>query len=40
MSEVEKHIKTDEELQEMIAETDSGARNPTGSLPKKKKFFS
>lgn len=39
MSEVEKNIKTDEELQEMIAETDSGARNPTGAFPKKVLFL-
>ena len=39
MSEVDKSIKTDEELQEMIAETDSGARNPTGAFPKKVLFF-
>lgn len=39
MSEVENNIKTDEELQEMIAETDSGARNPTGAFPKKVLFF-
>ncbi len=31
-------IKTDEELQEMIAETESGARNPTGAFPKKVLF--
>jgi TRAP transporter 4TM/12TM fusion protein len=39
MSEVIQDIKTDEELQEMIAETDSGARNPTGTFPKKVLFF-
>ena len=39
MSEIEKNIKTDDELQEMIAETDSGARNPTGAFPKKVLFF-
>ena len=32
MSEIKKAIKTDEELQQMIAETDSGVCNPTGSL--------
>ncbi len=39
MSEANYDIKTDEELQEMIAETDSGARNPTGAFPKKVLFF-
>ncbi len=39
MSEADTNIKTDEELQEMIAETDSGARNPTGAFPKKVLFF-
>ncbi len=39
MSEIKEAIKTDEELQEMIAETDSGARNPTGSFPKAVLFF-
>ena len=39
MSEATYDIKTDEELQEMIAETDSGARNPTGAFPKKVLFF-
>jgi len=38
MSEVTTQIKTEEELQEMIAETESGARNPTGSFPKKVLF--
>jgi TRAP-type uncharacterized transport system fused permease subunit len=31
--------KSREELEEMIAETDSGARNPTGAIPKKVLFF-
>jgi len=39
MSDVNGAVKTDEELQEMIAETDSGARNPTGVIPKKILFF-
>ncbi len=39
MSEAEQVVKTDEELQEMIAETDSGARNPIGAFPKKVLFF-
>jgi len=30
---------SDEELQEMIAETETGARNPTGAIPKKILFF-
>ena len=38
MSEEKTQIKTEEELQEMIAETESGARNPTGSFPKKVLF--
>jgi len=38
MSEAEQVVKTDEELQEMIAETDSGARNPIGAFPKKVLF--
>ena len=39
MSEVDASIKTDEELQEMIAETDSGARNPTGAFSIKVLFL-
>ncbi|OEU73130.1 MAG: C4-dicarboxylate ABC transporter [Desulfuromonadales bacterium C00003093] len=39
MTESQKNIKTDDELQEMIAETESGARNPTGAFPKKILFF-
>ncbi len=39
MTESGKNIKTDDELQEMIAETESGARNPTGAFPKKILFF-
>lgn len=35
----ENAVKTQEELQEMIAETDSGARNPSGTIPKKVLFF-
>ena len=38
MTEAKSSIKTEEELQEMIAETESGARNPTGSFPKKVLF--
>jgi len=39
MTELKGSVKTDEELQEMIAETDSGARNPTGAIPKKILFL-
>ena len=28
-----------EQLQEMVAETETGARNPTGTIPKKILFF-
>ncbi|MBE9487064.1 MAG: TRAP transporter permease [Chloroflexi bacterium] len=35
MTESKENIKTDDELQEMIAETEAGARNPTGVFPKK-----
>ncbi len=38
MSEEKTQIKTEEELQEMIAETESGARNPTGAFPKRVLF--
>ncbi|CAB5079366.1 TRAP-type uncharacterized transport system, fused permease component [Olavius algarvensis associated proteobacterium Delta 3] len=31
--------KSAEELQEMVAETESGARNPTGAIPKKVLFY-
>jgi TRAP transporter 4TM/12TM fusion protein len=30
---------SDEQLQEMVAETETGARNPTGTIPKKILFF-
>ena len=39
MTEAQETVKTDDELQEMIAETESGARNPSGSFPKKVLFF-
>ena len=39
MTESNETIKTDEELAEMIAETESGARNPTGVFPKKVLFL-
>ena len=32
-------VKSQEQLQEMIAESDTGARNPTGAIPKKILFF-
>ncbi len=38
MTEAKSSVKTEEELQEMIAETESGARNPTGAFPKKVLF--
>lgn len=38
MTESKTSIKSEEELQEMIAETESGARNPTGSFSKKVLF--
>ncbi len=31
--------KSEQELQDMVAETESGARNPTGAFPKKVLFF-
>jgi TRAP transporter 4TM/12TM fusion protein len=39
MTESTDSVKSQEELQEMIAETDSGARNPTGAIPKKILFY-
>jgi len=39
MTEANETTKTEEELAEMIAETESGARNPTGAFPKKVLFF-
>lgn len=39
MTEPTSTTATDEELQEMIAETETGARNPTGAIPKKILFF-
>ena len=38
MTEAKSSTKSEEELQEMIAETESGARNPTGAFPKKVLF--
>jgi TRAP transporter 4TM/12TM fusion protein len=39
MSELPKEIKTGDDLPEMIVEVESGARNPSGSFPKKVLFF-
>ena len=39
MTESTDSVKSQEELQAMIAETDSGARNPTGGFPKKMLFY-
>jgi TRAP transporter 4TM/12TM fusion protein len=39
MTDSNENIKTEEELAEMIAETESGARNPTGAFPKKVLFL-
>lgn len=39
MTESTDSVKSQEELEAMIAETDSGARNPTGGFPKKMLFY-
>ena len=39
MTESSTATASQEELQEMIAETDTGARNPTGTIPKKILFY-
>ena len=39
MTESASSVKSKEELEAMIAETDSGARNPTGGFPKKILFY-
>ncbi len=39
MTESKSSLKSEEELQEMIAETESGARNPTGAISKNVLFF-
>ena len=39
MTESTDSVKSQEQLQEMIAESDTGARNPTGAIPKKILFF-
>jgi len=39
MTESTESPKTEEQLQEMIAESDTGARNPTGAIPKKVLYY-
>ncbi|WDP93065.1 MAG: TRAP transporter permease [Desulfobacter sp.] len=39
MTEVNENASSRDELQEMIAETDTGARNPVGAIPKNVLFF-
>ena len=39
MTEATNTTASQEELQEMVAETESGARNPTGAIPKKILFY-
>jgi len=39
MTEPTKPTASQDELQEMVAETDTGARNPTGAIPKKVLFW-
>ena len=39
MTESTDSLKSEEQLQEMIAESDSGARNPTGAIPKKILYY-
>jgi len=39
MTESTDTLKSDEQLQEMIAETETGARNPTGAIPKKILYY-
>ncbi|MCP4366624.1 MAG: hypothetical protein GY797_00710, partial [Deltaproteobacteria bacterium] len=39
MTESKDSLKSEEQLQEMIAETDTGARNPTGTIPKQILFY-
>ena len=39
MTESTDSLKSEEQLQEMIAETETGARNPTGTIPKKILFY-
>ncbi len=39
MSESTDSLKSEEQLEEMIAESDTGARNPTGTIPKQILFY-
>jgi len=39
MTESTDSLKSEDQLQEMIAESDTGARNPTGAIPKKILFY-
>jgi TRAP transporter 4TM/12TM fusion protein len=39
MTESTDSLKSEEQLQEMVAETETGARNPTGTIPKKMLFY-
>jgi TRAP transporter 4TM/12TM fusion protein len=39
MTESTDSLKSEEQLQEMIAESDTGARNPTGAIPKKILYY-
>ncbi|MCP4624300.1 MAG: TRAP transporter permease [bacterium] len=39
MTESTESLKSEDQLQEMIAESDTGARNPTGTIPKKILFY-
>ncbi len=39
MTESTDTLKSEDQLQEMIAESDTGARNPTGTIPKKILFY-
>jgi TRAP transporter 4TM/12TM fusion protein len=39
MTESTDSLKSEDQLQEMIAESDTGARNPTGTIPKKILFY-
>jgi hypothetical protein len=39
MAEPTTSTASEEQLEEMIAESDTGARNPTGAIPKKILFF-
>ena len=39
MTESTDTVKSQDQLQEMIAESDTGARNPTGTIPKKILYY-